>query len=58
MEHLSFKDRLGELGLCNLEKRRLWEELRAACQYLTGDCKGTDSLAECVGIGQGKMDSN
>jgi len=35
LEHLSHEERLRELGLINLEKRRLWVVFIVAFQYLT-----------------------
>lgn len=62
MEHLSYEDRLRELGLCRLKKRRLKGDLRAACQCLKEGCKKGDRLFIRVCCsrtrGQGEMVSD
>lgn len=57
LEHPSYEERLKEMGLLNLEKRRVKESLS---EYVKGECDddGPGSSRRCQAIGQMAMGTN
>lgn len=60
LDHVVYEERLSQLVLLSLEKKRLWADLVAICHCLRRRCgeDGGKSSQECTAVGQEAADTS